>query len=153
MPEDELSIRDVGIAKLQEIARAYRARDLLIRDRKLLTFGTQIMDAVVRLREDDALRESLRARYRYILVDEFQDTTLRSSNCCGSWVVTALTGLSAIIASDYPLPRRVLRSFTDFLDRFAAGSRTVRDGLCGRSRSTTVGRTHPARRGPGDPPQ
>jgi len=34
------------------------------------------MDAVVRLREDSALREKLRARYRYILVDEFQDTNI-----------------------------------------------------------------------------
>src|SRR6267143_896813 len=33
MPEDERSIRDVEIAKLQEIARAYRASDLLILDR------------------------------------------------------------------------------------------------------------------------
>jgi len=64
MPEDERQIRDVEIAKLQEIARAYRASDRLIRERKLLTFGTQIMDAVARLREDDTLREKLRARYR-----------------------------------------------------------------------------------------
>src|ERR1035441_8070149 len=74
MPEDERQVRDEEIAKLQEVARAYRASDLLLRERKLLTFGTQIMDAVTRLREDSALLERLRARYRYILVDEFQDT-------------------------------------------------------------------------------
>ena len=38
MPEDERRIRDEEIAKLQEIARAYRASDLLLRERKLLTF-------------------------------------------------------------------------------------------------------------------
>src|ERR1019366_8934053 len=76
MPEDERPIRDEEIAKLQEIARAYRSSDLLLRERKLLTFGTQIMDAVTRLREDEPLREKLRARYRYILVDEFQDTNI-----------------------------------------------------------------------------
>ena len=38
-------IRDEEIAKIQEIARAYRASDLLLRDRKQVTFGTQIMDA------------------------------------------------------------------------------------------------------------
>src|SRR5579864_7868492 len=47
MPEDERHIRDEEIARIQEIARAYRASDLLLRERKLLTFGTQIMDAVL----------------------------------------------------------------------------------------------------------
>src|ERR1019366_8973777 len=74
MPEDERPIRDLEFAKLQEIARAYRASDVLLRERKLFTFGSLLMNAVTRLREDDALRERLRARYRYILVDEFQDT-------------------------------------------------------------------------------
>ena len=70
-------MRDEEIAKLQEVARsAYRASDLLLRERKLLTFGSQIMNAVMQLREDEALRDSLRARYRYILVDEFQDTNI-----------------------------------------------------------------------------
>src|SRR5579862_6069959 len=59
MADDERRIRDEEIAKIQEIARAYRASDLLLRERKLLTFGSQIMDAVVRLRGDDALREKL----------------------------------------------------------------------------------------------
>jgi len=76
MPEDERRIRDEEIAKIQEIARAYRASDLLLRERKLLTFGTQIMDAVLHLRANESLRETLRARYRYILVDEFQDTNI-----------------------------------------------------------------------------
>ena len=55
MPEDERRTRDEEIAKLQEVARAYRASDLLLRERKMLTFGSQIMDAVMRLRDDDAL--------------------------------------------------------------------------------------------------
>jgi len=75
MPEDERAIRAVGIAKIEETARAYRASELLLRERKLLTFGSQIMDVVVHLRANESLRESLRARYRYILVDEFQDTS------------------------------------------------------------------------------
>src|ERR1700686_4981868 len=76
MDDEARHIRDEEIAKLMEIARAYRASDLLIRERKLLTFGTQIMDAFAQLRDDDALREKLRERYRYILVDEFQDTNI-----------------------------------------------------------------------------
>src|SRR3984893_3102760 len=76
MPEDERRIRDEEIAKIREIARAYRASDLLLRERKLLTFGTQIMDAVLHLRANESLRQTLRERYHYILVDEFQDTNI-----------------------------------------------------------------------------
>jgi DNA helicase II / ATP-dependent DNA helicase PcrA len=76
MPEDERRIRDEEIARIQEISRAYRASEFLLRERKLLTFGTQIMDAVLHLRGNEALLESLRARYKYILVDEFQDTNI-----------------------------------------------------------------------------
>src|ERR1700722_6263136 len=53
MLEDDRKIGDEEIAKLQEIARAYRPTALLLRERRLLTFGTQIMDAVARLRDDD----------------------------------------------------------------------------------------------------
>jgi DNA helicase II / ATP-dependent DNA helicase PcrA len=62
MEEKERTIRGEQIAELLETARAYRASDLLLRDRKLLTFGTQIFDAVMLLRDDSALREKLRAR-------------------------------------------------------------------------------------------
>src|SRR5258707_8047837 len=124
MPEDERSIRDVEIAKLQEIARAYRASDLLIRDRKLLTFGTQIMDAVVRLREDDALRESLRARYRYILVDEFQDTNIAQLELL--WLLGGDRPNLVVVGdhrqATYRFRGASFGSFTIFLDRFAAGS-------------------------------
>jgi len=132
MPEDERVIRDVEIAKLQEIARAYRASDLLIRDRKLLTFGTQIMDAVVRLREDDTLRETLRARYRYILVDEFQDTNIAQLELL--WLLGGEPPQPGCRRRSSPGDLPFFRgasfgSFTIFLNRFAAGSRTGRDGL------------------------
>jgi len=76
MPEDERRIRDEEIAKIQEIARAYRASDLLLRERKLLTFGTQIMDAVLHLRANESLPETLHSPYRYIPDDEFQHTNI-----------------------------------------------------------------------------
>jgi len=131
MPEDERSIRDVEIAKLQEIARAYRASDHLIRERKLLTFGTQIMDAVVRLREDDSLRETLRARYRYILVDEFQDTNIAQLEML--WLLGG-DNPNLVVVGDhrqaiYRFRGASFGSFTIFLNRFAAGSPTGRDGL------------------------
>jgi DNA helicase-2/ATP-dependent DNA helicase PcrA len=131
MPEDERQIRDVEIAKLREIARAYRASDLLIRERKLLTFGTQIMDAVVRLREDAALCEKLRARYRYILVDEFQDTNIAQLELL--WLLGGERPNLVVVGDHrqaiYRFRGASFGSFTIFLKRFAAGSRAAQDRL------------------------
>src|SRR5690242_12180784 len=60
----------------QEIARAYRASQELLLEKKRLSFGTLITDAVASLENDVALRKSLQERFRYILVDEFQDTNI-----------------------------------------------------------------------------
>ncbi len=122
MPEDERALRDEEIAKLQEIARAYRASDLLLRERKLLTFGTQIMDAVVRLREDEALREKLRTRYRYILVDEFQDTNIAQLELL--WQLGGERPNLVVVGDHrqaiYRFRGASFGSFTIFLNRFAA---------------------------------
>jgi DNA helicase-2/ATP-dependent DNA helicase PcrA len=131
MPEDERSVRDLEIAKLLEIARAYRASDLLLRERKLLTFGTQIMDAVVLLKEDKALLEKLRARYRYILVDEFQDTNIAQLELL--WLLTGDRPNLVVVGDHrqaiYRFRGASFGSFTIFLNRFAAGSPSGRDGL------------------------
>jgi DNA helicase-2/ATP-dependent DNA helicase PcrA len=131
MPEDERRLRDLQIAKLQEIARAYRASDLLLRERKLLTFGTQIMDAFVRLREDATLREKLRARYRYILVDEFQDTNIAQLELL--WLLGGDRPNLVVVGDHrqaiYRFRGASFGSFTIILNRFAAGSQSGRDGL------------------------
>jgi DNA helicase-2/ATP-dependent DNA helicase PcrA len=131
MAEDERQIRDLEIAKLQEIARAYRASDLLLRERKLLTFGTQIMDAFVRLREDAALRGKFRARYRYILVDEFQDTNIAQLELL--WLLGGDRPNLVVVGDHrqaiYRFRGASFGSFTIFLNRFAAGSQSGRDGL------------------------
>jgi DNA helicase-2/ATP-dependent DNA helicase PcrA len=124
MPEDERRIRDEEIAKIQEIARAYRASDLLLRERKLLTFGTQIMDAVLHLRANDALRETLRARYRYILVDEFQDTNIAQLELL--WLLGGERPNLVVVGDHrqaiYRFRGASFGSFTIFLKRFARGS-------------------------------
>src|SRR6202045_1176257 len=131
MPEDERQIRDVEISKVQEIARAYRASDLLLRERKLLTFGTQIMDAFVRLRDDATLREKLRARYRYILVDEFQDTNIAQLELL--WLLGGDRPNLVVVGDHrqaiYRFRGASFGSFTIFLNRFAAGAQSGRDGL------------------------
>ena len=124
MPEDERRIRDEEIAKTQEIARAYRASDLLLRERKLLTFGTQIMDAVLHLRANEALREALRARYRYILVDEFQDTNIAQLELL--WLLGGERPNLVVVGDHrqaiYRFRGASFGSFTIFLKRFASGS-------------------------------
>src|SRR5882757_6543174 len=131
MAEDERSVRDMEIAKLLEIARAYRASDLLLRERKLLTFGTQIMDAVLRLKDDRALLEKLRARYRYILVDEFQDTNIAQLELL--WLLTGDRPNLVVVGDHrqaiYRFRGASFGSFTIFLDRFAAKSPSRRAEL------------------------
>ncbi len=73
---DEVAVMEEVAAQQQEIARAYRASDTLIRDGHMLTFGSMLMEAVRRVDADPALAEKLRTRFRYVLVDEFQDTNI-----------------------------------------------------------------------------
>ncbi len=131
MPEDELRIRDEEIAKIQEIARAYRASDLLLRDRKLLTFGTQIMDAVLHLRADESLREKLRARYRYILVDEFQDTNIAQLELL--WLLGGEKPNLVVVGDHrqaiYRFRGASFGSFSIFLNRFASGAEATHEDL------------------------
>jgi DNA helicase-2/ATP-dependent DNA helicase PcrA len=121
--EKELSTRDEEVAKIQEIARAYRASDLLLRERKLLTFGTQIMDAVQHLRANDAVLETLRARYRYILVDEFQDTNIAQLELL--WLLGGERPNLVVVGDHrqaiYRFRGASFGSFTIFLKRFASG--------------------------------
>jgi DNA helicase II / ATP-dependent DNA helicase PcrA len=63
-------------ARQQEIARAYRASEQLLREGRLLTFGSMILDAVRQIDADPEFAARLRERFRYILVDEFQDTNI-----------------------------------------------------------------------------
>ncbi|MGA8367335.1 MAG: ATP-dependent helicase [Candidatus Acidiferrales bacterium] len=73
---DAWEIAEEELQKKEELARAYRVSERLLRERKLHTFGAQILQAVEMLRADAALLEGMREQYRYILVDEFQDTNI-----------------------------------------------------------------------------
>ncbi|HKW62731.1 MAG TPA: ATP-dependent DNA helicase, partial [Candidatus Acidoferrum sp.] len=55
---------------------AYRASEELLREKKRISLGSLIPSAVALLERDATLRESLQQQYRYILVDEFQDTNI-----------------------------------------------------------------------------
>jgi DNA helicase II / ATP-dependent DNA helicase PcrA len=64
------------IARQQELARVYRVSDRLLRERNLLTFGAMLLQAVELLRSDSARLAEMQRQFRYILVDEFQDTNI-----------------------------------------------------------------------------
>ncbi len=74
-PEAQHAQEEV-IAQQEEIARAYRTSEELQRERNVVTFGAQLMQAVQKLQSDPELLARTRERYRYVLVDEFQDTNI-----------------------------------------------------------------------------
>lgn len=133
LAEDERSIREEAIAQQREIARAYRASDRLLRERNLHTFGMQLLDAVHLLRNDAAFAAALRGRYRYILVDEFQDTNIAQIELL--WQLAA-DHRNVIAVGDnaqaiYRFRGASFGSFTIFLERFAG---VLRGDTAGASR-------------------
>jgi DNA helicase-2/ATP-dependent DNA helicase PcrA len=76
LDEDTFNERAENVALQREIARAYRASEELLREKKRASFGSLITEAVDLLRKNSDLRSQLQQRYRHILVDEFQDTNI-----------------------------------------------------------------------------
>jgi len=76
LDEDERAEREAELERQTELARVYRVSEALLRERNLITFGGQLLEAVKLLRTNAALLEKLRERFHYILVDEFQDTNI-----------------------------------------------------------------------------
>jgi DNA helicase II / ATP-dependent DNA helicase PcrA len=76
LDEDTYKERAEQVAQEQEIARAYRANEELLREKNAVALNGLITEAVALLQKDAGLRERLRERYRHILVDEFQDTNI-----------------------------------------------------------------------------
>ncbi len=77
---EELAKRAAGESEKEtarkhlEIARAFAAYQSLLKTEGLIDFEDQVTLVVDLLRRRPAVLEELRRRYRYILVDEFQDT-------------------------------------------------------------------------------
>src|SRR6202044_3038421 len=73
---DALQAAEEEVARQEELSRVYRVSDKLLPERNLLTFGAQLMHTAHLLQSDRALRQQIQDKYRYILVDEFQDTNI-----------------------------------------------------------------------------
>ena len=76
---DEAAAATEAARRQEELARAYGRYTSLMREHGSIDFGDQVTLALNLVRESAAARESVQARYRYILVDEFQDTNRAQS--------------------------------------------------------------------------
>ncbi len=117
---DTLAERQEAVAREQEIARAYHASEELLREKKCCSFGTLITGAVALLEQDTAMRTALQTRFRYILVDEFQDTNIAQLRLL-ELLVNDARNIFAVGDNDQAIYRfrgASFSSFKLFLERF-----------------------------------
>ncbi len=74
----EASPDDAALAaeadRAEELAAAYAGYQRLLQEARVIDFGDQVLQAVTLLERHPDVLAAVRGRYRYILVDEFQDT-------------------------------------------------------------------------------
>jgi DNA helicase-2/ATP-dependent DNA helicase PcrA len=76
LDEDTLKERAEQVALQQEIARAYRASEEILKEKRAVALNGLITEAVALLKRDTRRRRQLQERFKHILVDEFQDTNI-----------------------------------------------------------------------------
>ncbi len=76
LDEDTMKERTEQVALQREIARAYRASEEILREKRAVAINGLIPQAVALLRSDAKRRSQLQERFKHILVDEFQDTNI-----------------------------------------------------------------------------
>ena len=76
LDEDTCKERAEHVALQQEIARAYRASEEILREKRAVALNGLIAEAVSLLKSDSKKRRQLQERFKHILVDEFQDTNI-----------------------------------------------------------------------------
>src|SRR3989339_2282089 len=69
-------IAEQEIVRINEVANAYHVYNQLLLDNNALDFGDLINYSLKLFRERPAILEKYRTQFKYILVDEFQDTNL-----------------------------------------------------------------------------
>jgi ATP-dependent DNA helicase UvrD/PcrA len=121
LDEDTFKERAEEVALQQEIARAYRASEELLREKKRVSFGSLITGAVELLETNAELRRTLQEKYRYILVDEFQDTNIAQLRLL-ELLASDKKNIVAVGDNDQAIYRfrgASFGSFKLFLERFA----------------------------------
>ncbi len=121
LDEDTYTERLEEVEKQQEIARAYKASEALLREKNLVALNGLMTEAVTLLEKNPELRDKLRRRYRHILVDEFQDTNIAQLRLLEQ---IALPTRNIVVVGDndqaiYRFRGASFGSFKLFLERFA----------------------------------
>jgi ATP-dependent DNA helicase UvrD/PcrA len=123
--------REEEIAEQEEVARVYRVSERLLRERNLVTFGEQLLESVAILRGDPERLRRMREQYRYVLVDEFQDTNIAQLELL--WLLAGEHRNIVAVGDDdqaiYRFRGASFGSFTIFLDRFCEGHSSNRRPL------------------------
>src|SRR5487761_1598231 len=130
--QDELvTAEEENLARLEEVARAYRTSERLQRERNLITFGGQLLRAVELLRSDKERLERLREQYRYILVDEFQDTNIAQLEllCLLAGNQRNIVAVGDDNQAIYRFRGASFGSFTIFFDRFCGAAKNATGSL------------------------
>jgi DNA helicase-2/ATP-dependent DNA helicase PcrA len=121
LDEDTYKERAEDVALQQEIARAYLASEELLREKKRVSFGSLITGAVGLLEQNAEIRRQLQEKYRYILVDEFQDTNIAQLRLL-ELLTNEKKSIVAVGDNDQAIYRfrgASFGSFKLFLERFA----------------------------------
>ena len=130
---DALEEAEQEVARQEELARVYRVSERLLRERNLLTFGAQLAESVAVLRDNAELRAQMRDQFRYILVDEFQDTNIAQLELL--WLLAGERRNIVAVGDDdqaiYRFRGASFGSFTIFLERFC--------GVTGRKSAPKAG--------------
>ncbi len=112
--------------KQAELARAYARYQELLGEAGAIDFGDQVALALRLLREHPAARAELQARFRYILVDEFQDVNRAQAELVA--LLAEPRRNVAVVGDDdqsiYRFRGAATGAIVDFLDRFR-GARTI----------------------------
>jgi ATP-dependent DNA helicase UvrD/PcrA len=109
-----------------ELATAYRRYQALLAANGFVDFGDQVALALRLVRESPSVRESLQRQYRYILVDEFQDTNRAQSELVA---LLAQGHRNVTVVGDddqsiYKFRGAAISNILDFQDRYR-GARVV----------------------------
>jgi ATP-dependent DNA helicase UvrD/PcrA len=131
-PSDGATATPSGDAALEtarrqhELAVAYRRYQELLSANGFVDFGDQVALALRLVRESPTVREALQRRYRYILVDEFQDTNRAQSELV-ALIAQAHRNVTVVGDDDqsiYKFRGAAISNILDFQDRYR-GARVV----------------------------
>jgi DNA helicase-2/ATP-dependent DNA helicase PcrA len=120
------SLRETA-RKQAELAGAYARYQELLGEAGAIDFGDQVALALRLLREHPAARTELQARFRYILVDEFQDVNRAQAELVA--LLAEPRRNVAVVGDDdqsiYRFRGAATGAIVDFLDRFRGARRIV----------------------------